>query len=805
MDIGSVYVEVPLGTLICFVFLFFCFLNAPRTKSINAMRCMMLSCILWMSGDLFVRMEVYPGVGFWYGLSMIGLLMIPPFIYYFLFDVIDMKRQKLLIGFFVVSGLVGLINAFSGMFIIGSKTVTDATGVTSSAYSSSFAVYALIALEALFMLYVTVLAHKKIGDRLYLRAKLAPLLLGSICILVANAVEVASADKYPYSSFGGLVLAISVAYLMCRRHLFDISQRLWIGLNYMLAAAVVVVPIWLVSRVFDKFADATGFSYEQALLVMTGGITLWAVVAILSVITLSKRAEKSRSEKQFVWLQKVQEATLSIFDVEELCQKLLEVIPDLIKDVDVDIVIHNNSFDEYMCFGTNSESVLVGRSQEEIEEKYNGLMAEKNVETAPIHHEDVLQGYICLRSAKKLKMSYLELECVQQLAAHISVCLKNIQIYQTRYQMTIRDDLTGLYNRKYFKAYLEKKWERGKRGSLLYFDIDNFKLFNEIYGESCGDEILKWCGRVITETANERDTIFRMGSNEYLIYTEVEEKESLISLAKEIQGRLLEDDEAKPKVLQQITMSIGIAMCSYKVSGFDELLKHAERASFFAKQKGKNLIEIYGETDISREEKVKNMSAYDQVSSTVNALTAAINAKDSYTFGHSLHVSQYAVMLAKELGLDSNEVRIVKEAGLLHDIGKIGIPEHILQKQGRLTDEEYKIMKSHVTKSVEMIHFLPNMSYVIPAVISHHERYDGKGYPRGLAGEQIPLLGRILAVCDCYDAMVSKRSYKEAFSKEYATEELRKNKGTQFDPDLVDIFITLIPHIKDVEETNKAG
>lgn len=138
------------------------------------------------------------------------------------------------------------------------------------------------------------------------------------------------------------------------------------------------------------------------------------------------------------------------------------------------------------------------------------------------------------------------------------------------------------------------------------------------------------------------------------------------------------------------------------------------------------------------------------------------------------NVSQYAVLLAQKLGLSRDNIQTVKVAGLLHDIGKIGIPESILKKAGKLTNEEYEIMKSHVEKSIEMIHYLPNMNYVIPAVVSHHERYDGKGYPRDLKGEEIPLLGRILAVCDSFDARISKRAYKEALSVEYAMGELEK-------------------------------
>ena len=158
---------------------------------------------------------------------------------------------------------------------------------------------------------------------------------------------------------------------------------------------------------------------------------------------------------------------------------------------------------------------------------------------------------------------------------------------------------------------------------------------------------------------------------------------------------------------------------------------------------------------------------------------------------HTMGVSEEAVRLAEIYGTQADRQK-AKVAGLLHDIGKIGIPESILKKKGKLTDEEYEVMKTHVENSIEMIHFLPNMNYVIPAVLSHHERYDGKGYPGGVKGTDIPILVRILAVCDSFDAMVSRRAYKDALSVEYAIGELEKGKGTQFDPDVAEAFIELI-------------
>ena len=134
----------------------------------------------------------------------------------------------------------------------------------------------------------------------------------------------------------------------------------------------------------------------------------------------------------------------------------------------------------------------------------------------------------------------------------------------------------------------------------------------------------------------------------------------------------------------------------------------------------------------------------------------------------------------------------MKESALLHDIGKIGVPENILNKEGKLTDEEYEAMKRHVESSVEIIRHLPSMDYVIPAVLGHHERFDGKGYPRRIAGKDIPLAARILCIADSFDAMVSKRCYKPSMSVEFAIGELERGAGGQFDPELVPIFVGLI-------------
>ena len=175
------------------------------------------------------------------------------------------------------------------------------------------------------------------------------------------------------------------------------------------------------------------------------------------------------------------------------------------------------------------------------------------------------------------------------------------------------------------------------------------------------------------------------------------------------------------------------------------------------------------------------------------ALANALDSRDHYTLNHSENVANYAVQLAERLNLPKMSCEIVRNGALLHDIGKIGIPENILTKQGKLTEEEYEIIKSHPTLGHNMIKHIGNFhkNGVLDIVLYHHERYDGKGYPMGLKGKQIPLFARIVAIADSFDAMTTKRVYREELVLEYALNELRKNKGKQFDPEIVDAFLSL--------------
>jgi putative nucleotidyltransferase with HDIG domain len=177
----------------------------------------------------------------------------------------------------------------------------------------------------------------------------------------------------------------------------------------------------------------------------------------------------------------------------------------------------------------------------------------------------------------------------------------------------------------------------------------------------------------------------------------------------------------------------------------------------------------------------------------ISSFVHSVETRDFYTYGHSQHVAEYATVLGEAIGLSMNELDKLYNGGLLHDIGKILIPDAVLLKPGKLTNQEYEIIKGHPVQGVNMIKNIPSLQEYIPIVRSHHERIDGKGYPDGIKGTNIPLLARIVCIADSFDAMTSKRIYRSNMPFEQALEELIRCSGTQFDPDLVSVFVSIIP------------
>ena len=193
-----------------------------------------------------------------------------------------------------------------------------------------------------------------------------------------------------------------------------------------------------------------------------------------------------------------------------------------------------------------------------------------------------------------------------------------------------------------------------------------------------------------------------------------------------------------------------------------------------------------------RDKLERQASQLRMVNETILTIAQAVDAKDERTSQHSRRVADYAVMIARRLGYGERQCENLRQVALLHDIGKIGIPDRVLNKPGRLTDEEYAVMKTHVTRGAAILKDFTIIDNVAEGALYHHERYDGRGYARGLKGEEIPLNARIIGIADAFDAMTSNRVYRGCLGIEYAKKEIARGRGTQFDPKLADIMLSLI-------------
>ena len=353
-----------------------------------------------------------------------------------------------------------------------------------------------------------------------------------------------------------------------------------------------------------------------------------------------------------------------------------------------------------------------------------------------------------------------------------------------------RDPITGLLNHRYGSAALEeaiqKARSQGSPLSLLIADIDGFKLFNDTYGHSLGDEVLRVVADVLQKTRGESGLTCRYGGDEFLVILPGLDRTAATAFAGQLAAAVGKIEfEAGSGTLVPISLSFGLASFPQDAESRDRLLALADAAMYEAKRLGV----------IDREEPrvvAVGEAGFESAFGVLDNLVHAIQYRDRYTKTHSDMVSEYAAKLAFRAHLSEEAVRALRIAGALHDVGKLIVPDDILKKPGPLTGEEYDVIKRHPMVGEMLIREAPFFEDVIQAVGCHHEQYDGGGYPRGLRGEEIPLLGRVIAIADAYSAMCLDRPYRRALSTDEIIDELRDGTGTRFDPRLVGIFIELL-------------
>lgn len=360
-------------------------------------------------------------------------------------------------------------------------------------------------------------------------------------------------------------------------------------------------------------------------------------------------------------------------------------------------------------------------------------------------------------------------------------------------QLALEDSLTGLANHRHFherlRAEVARAQRHGRALSIVLFDIDHFQDVNDSHGHQVGDLVLRETADRLAACAREGELIARVGGEEFGWI--LPEAGGLDAYQAAERARRAIAATPMPHGIA-VTVSAGVCDLEHASSG-SELLRFADGALFWAKAHGRDITFRYSPdvvTELSADEQLEHLRRTRTIVG-IRALARAVDVKDRSTARHSERVAELAVALARALGWDARRIARLHEAALVHDVGKIGVPDAILLKPSRLEPEEYEAIKQHAALSAEIVNDVLAEEQV-SWVLGHHERFDGRGYPMGLSGPDIPVGARILAMADAWDVMTSERPYSPARGKEDALEEVRGQSARQFCPDVVRALETVV-------------
>ncbi len=459
----------------------------------------------------------------------------------------------------------------------------------------------------------------------------------------------------------------------------------------------------------------------------------------------------------------------------------------------------------------------------------------------PIFYAEQLHGVLYVESSKHTDFSEEEVLLLRTLADLIAGAYHNALSFQKAQEQAITDGLTGVKTHRFFMESLSAEWKRSTRAgrafALVLMDLDRFKFVNDFYGHLEGDLVLQRVGHILEANCRRSDVVARYGGDEFVMLMPETNMEHARQLATKLRGWVSADPLLREK---NISASFGIACYPLHGSTPQELIQVADASMYLSKHQGGNAVSTADHFDPNEAKKWKRdvleaylgvtlkrlfatgPEAFEEIYSrlkqfteslattevapepgqaekagalpqavldTVTSLAFAIDAKDHYTQGHSQKVSAYAALIAEQMGMGDAEIEEIRLGGVLHDIGKVAIPENILNKSGPLNPDEWDTMKSHVTFGAKILDPLTPLVRVREMVLHHHEYFDGSGYPDALAGEQIPLGARIIAVADAFDTITSDRTYKKARAAEDALNELERCANAQFDGRIVELFV----------------
>lgn len=825
------FAYIPIIALLCYIFLFMALVAAKKSKIINAFLVILTALILWTGGSFCMRMQLWPSMKLWYDISIAGLTLLAFAFYNFVARFSGIGTTLASKFWFVIIVIINIINISSGIFLAAPKPEVSDTGETIFVYTYTWGVYVLFGICMLIIFHMLYNLFRYYRQNALAKEQFAPIIIGIIVLFLGNVgIMLPFFKGFPTDILAGIINAFFMFYALYTRKLFQLNLVISRGTCYIVTAGLsFLVFFYLINPMEKFFTGKFNFSSHTTILII---VILFTLFALLLYYVTKRFLDKIFIRDEVMQAESLKAFSLNVsqsLDVNEILKEICSVIQQSIPIKKIFICIadtKNNSF--LFQHSTNplesrKHSISMGNPLVRELERTNSCIMMKDfkrltdyksmwenekkqlielgVECAvPLMEGNGMIGIIFLtEKEKKAGFTYNDVVFLDSVKSIGSIAVKNSRLFEQAYLEARTDDLTGLLNRKYFYEVLQQEFEKNYNNSLalIILNIDDFKLYNQLYGIKAGDRALQDVSRIIKGSVGDNGHVARYSGKEFAIILPSYDLLSAKNIAETIRKQIMDMNRREEDyTFKMLTVSGGISSYPYSASTVKELIDNVDLAIYKVKHSGKNAILAYTGRNQNLEDRSASQrdnfeTIYSEYEQTIGALTAAIDTKDHYTFRHSRNVAYYATELAYAYGMDEDFIEIVRESALLHDVGKIGIPEQILNKEGQLTEEEYAVIRAHVENSVGIIRNLPSLDYVIPAVIGHHERYDGRGYPRRIAGKDIPLSARILCVADSFDAMTTRRPYKEPFTVEESLDRLKKDAGLQFDPELVPIFANL--------------